>query len=86
VRSIGKPDPAIYDQAVSMLGVARPRILAVGDSLRTDIAGAAASGIDACWVLGGIHAEALGHDPAAIAQAAAEAGLAPLATLPQFSW
>ena len=38
----------------------RSRILAVGDSLRTDIAGAAGAGIDSLLIAGGIHAEELG--------------------------
>ena len=85
VRSLGKPDPAIYFPVIERLGVPRGRILAIGDSLRTDIAGATASGIDACWVLGGIHADewAAGGDPADVARAA---GLAPVATLPAFVW
>ena len=38
----------------------RSRVLAVGDSLRTDIAGAARSGIEAVFIAGGIHADELG--------------------------
>ncbi len=45
-RWIGKPDPAIYLPVLAMLGLDRAKVLAVGDALRTDIAGAAASGID----------------------------------------
>ena len=86
VRSIGKPDPAIYQRAFDMLGVASDRILAVGDSLRTDIAGAAASGIDSAWVLGGLHAETIGTDPGRAESAAAAAGLQPVAALPAFVW
>ena len=85
-RWIGKPDPAIYVPVLDMLGLPRDRVLAVGDALRTDMAGAAASGIDGCWVLGGIHAEELGSDPARIAAAAASANLAPVACLPAFVW
>jgi len=40
-RWIGKPDSAIYTPVLDMLGLARERVLAVGDALRTDIAGAA---------------------------------------------
>jgi len=78
----GKPDPAIYGPVLDMLGTARERTLAVGDSLRTDIAGAKAAGIDACWVLSGIHAL---HAQDAPTEAAA-AGLAPMAVLPGFLW
>ena len=54
--------PAIYAPVLELLGLPpKPRVLAVGDALRTDIAGAAAIGVDACWVLGGIHAAELGR-------------------------
>ncbi len=86
VRSLGKPDPAIYQPVLAMLGTARERTLAVGDSLRTDISGAQAAGVDSCWVLGGIHAEALGDDAALAASEAAAAGLAPVAILARFIW
>jgi HAD superfamily hydrolase (TIGR01459 family) len=86
VRMIGKPDPRIYDQALALLGVPRSRVLAVGDSLRTDIAGAAASNIDAVWVLGGIHAVAIGDDPNAAEAAATGLGLTPFGILPGFTW
>ena len=78
----GKSDPAIYTPTIAMLGVEKSRVLAVGDSLRTDIAGAKAAGVDACWVLSGIHAL---HADAAPAEAAA-AGLSPVAVLSGFSW
>jgi HAD superfamily hydrolase (TIGR01459 family) len=81
VKSLGKPDPLIYQPILDLLAVPKPRILAVGDSLRTDIAGAAAVGIDSCWVLGGIHGE--DADPAATAAAV---GLAPVAALSRFVW
>ena len=84
-RWVGKPDPSVYGPVLAMLGVERSRVLAVGDSLRTDIAGAAGVEIDACWVLGGIHAAELTGDNAA-ELAARRAGLAPVATLAKFVW
>ena len=86
VRSLGKPDPAIYRPVLAMLGLERGRTLAVGDSLRTDIAGAKAAGIDSCWVLGGIHGEALGGDHAAAEAEARSSGLHPVAVMPRFVW
>jgi HAD superfamily hydrolase (TIGR01459 family) len=91
VRSLGKPDPAIYQPVLQRLGLSPDRILAVGDALHTDIAGAAGVNIAACWVLGGIHGadllDADGQFNTARAEAAArEAGLSPLATLPHFIW
>lgn len=86
VRYFGKPDPAIYGPVLAMLGKDPSRVLAIGDALRTDIAGAAASGLASCWVLGGIHGAELGNDTAQIRAAAAAAGLAPVATIPAFTW
>src|ERR1700761_1579775 len=40
VRSLGKPDPAIYQPVLERLGLPPNAVLAVGDSLHTDIAGA----------------------------------------------
>jgi HAD superfamily hydrolase (TIGR01459 family) len=82
VRSIGKPDPAIYTPVLRLLGVEPSRVLAVGDALRTDIAGAAAASLDSCWVLGGIHAGSEFNPD----QEAADAGLHPVATIPAFVW
>ncbi len=86
VRSIGKPHPEVYDIVCPTLGVPRSRILAVGDALATDIAGARAAGIASCWVLGGIHAEMIGNDSALAEAEAAGAGLAPIATVSSFRW
>jgi HAD superfamily hydrolase (TIGR01459 family) len=56
VRYFGKPYPEVYERCLTALGSPpRGRILAVGDSLRTDIAGAARAGIDSLFILGGIH-------------------------------
>ena len=78
----GKPDPAIYPPVLAMLGVTAARALAVGDSLRTDLAGARAAGIDGAFVLSGIHQFT---EPQARAEAAA-IGLHPVAILPGFMW
>jgi HAD superfamily hydrolase (TIGR01459 family) len=86
VRSLGKPDPAIYCPVMTMLGTAPAATLAVGDSLRTDIAGATAAGLDSCWVLGGIHGEALADDDGAAEREARLAGLAPVAMVRAFRW
>jgi len=85
-RWIGKPDAAIYGPVLEMLQLGRDRVLAVGDALRTDIAGAAAAGIDACWVLGGIHGAELAHDVDLVEAAARDAGLSPVAAVPAFVW
>jgi HAD superfamily hydrolase (TIGR01459 family) len=91
VRSLGKPDPAIYQPVLQSLGLPVHRVLAVGDALHTDIAGAAGVDLAACWVLGGIHADALadgagGYDPALTEALASDAALAPIASVPRFAW
>ena len=86
VRSLGKPDPAIYGPVLDLLAVPRARTLAVGDALRTDIAGAQAAGIDSCWVLGGLHGEHLREGEAQVESEAASAGLSPVASLPALVW
>ena len=60
VRYHGKPHGGIYRSCLELLeGLPPARILAVGDSIRTDIAGARAQGIDALFVAAGIHSEEL---------------------------
>ncbi|HXW42873.1 MAG TPA: TIGR01459 family HAD-type hydrolase, partial [Xanthobacteraceae bacterium] len=62
----GKPHAPIYEAALaaaaSLRGVTAPRnrVLAIGDSVRTDLKGAAAFGIDYMFVTSGIHAEHYG--------------------------
>ncbi len=85
VFSLGKPDPAIYAMALTRLGLSASRVLAIGDSLHTDIAGAAAGGLDALWVLGGIHHDLLGDD-AATGRLAAERGLSPGMVVDYLAW
>ncbi|HTI00641.1 MAG TPA: TIGR01459 family HAD-type hydrolase [Acidisoma sp.] len=80
----GKPDAQVYGPTLAMLDCAKDRVLAVGDALRTDIAGASSVGIESAWVLDGIHDLAGKHPDAE--QEAAAAGLAPVATLPSFRW
>lgn len=90
----GKPYPPIYRMCLAQLGDPPPdRVLAIGDSLLTDIAGATASGMDSLLVVGGIHGEEMtggGADRAVIERrvsaACAEAGQAPIAAIASFVW
>jgi len=52
----GKPFRDVFDRAVELLRGPRSRILVVGDGLATDIAGAAAAGLDSLLVAGGLDA------------------------------
>jgi HAD superfamily hydrolase (TIGR01459 family) len=81
----GKPHRPIYDAALARAAAVRGsdtppgRVLAIGDSVRTDVAGASALGIDCLFVTGGIHAEELGAhgepDPDALADILGSAGV-----------
>jgi HAD superfamily hydrolase (TIGR01459 family) len=92
----GKPYRPIYEQAMAVaektLGrtVEHRRVLAIGDSIRTDIKGAEAFGIDSLFVTAGIHAEELGHrddpDIAALADMLAAAGVLPKAAMRRLAW
>jgi HAD superfamily hydrolase (TIGR01459 family) len=93
VRWHGKPDPSVFDACLDLIGIAdRRRLLAVGDSLRTDIAGAAAAGIDSLFILGGIHAEEFGtiaeRDPDLdrVAATLRGGGYCPTAVARRFCW
>lgn len=64
VRQHGKPFPGVYARCFHHLGDVDPtRVLAVGDSLSTDVAGANAAGIDVLLVTGGIHRGDLASSP-----------------------
>lgn len=45
-----KPDPAFWDIAFTKIDARPDECLMVGDSLQSDIAGAIAYGMDACWL------------------------------------
>ena len=93
VRYFGKPYAPIYADCLAQLGIAeRARVIAVGDSLRTDIAGAEAADIASVLIPGGIHGDELGiahggmPDAAALAALCARAGHWPDAAIPAFRW
>jgi HAD superfamily hydrolase (TIGR01459 family) len=92
----GKPHRPIYDLALQRVAglrggmPTRNRVLAIGDSVRTDLKGATDFGIDCLFVTAGIHAEELGdrHDPnlAALNRIFDDAGLAPKAVTRRLIW
>ena len=89
----GKPHRPIYERAMALAmerrGAAIPlkRVLAIGDSVRTDLTGAQAFGIDCLFVMRGIHAgefEGLeGLDPVAVKELF---GHPPLALTRELRW
>jgi HAD superfamily hydrolase (TIGR01459 family) len=91
VRWHGKPYPSVYDSCLGLLGISdRRRILAIGDSLRTDIAGAAGAGIASLLITGGIHAAEFGNgdgiDLNRVGAAVEKSGTNPIGVLARFVW
>ncbi len=91
VRWHGKPYPSVYDSCLDLLGITdRRRILAIGDSLRTDIAGAEAAGIDSLLIAGGVHAAEFtaggALDQARVAAAVEQSGTHPIGVAARFVW
>jgi HAD superfamily hydrolase (TIGR01459 family) len=90
----GKPHRPIYDAALAKATGARgvaadaSRTLAIGDSLRTDITGALALGIDGLFVSGGIHAQELKEATCRNALDAifTEAGVTPWSVTARLAW
>ena len=93
----GKPYAPIYEAALGKAaafrgGEAPPRrrVLAIGDSVRTDIKGAASFGVDCLFVISGIHAEEFGGrdapDLSGLNATFAAAGAAPKAVTRRLAW
>jgi HAD superfamily hydrolase (TIGR01459 family) len=92
----GKPHRPIYQTALAHAAAARgttpalDRVLAIGDSVRTDLAGAAGFGIDCLFVTAGIHAEELGGrdtpDATLLQSIFAQAGTYPKAVTRRLKW
>lgn len=93
---VGKPHRLIYERATVMLEAAagraidRRRILAIGDGMPTDVAGAASYGIDLLYVSAGIHASEYGGadapDEKRLVDFLAHHQAAPAAWLPRLVW
>ncbi len=96
INMAGKPYRPIYDEALKAAEKAagrpidRSRILAIGDSVRTDAIGAANAGLDLLFVTGSIHAgelDAFGSpDPQAIRDLVAPSGARLKAFMPRLAW
>ena len=96
VEMAGKPHPPIYDSAFKALGkvagrkVARERILAIGDAVRTDALGAARCGLDFLFITGSLHAEELnahdGADEAHVVETVAPSRASLVGYMPRLVW
>jgi HAD superfamily hydrolase (TIGR01459 family) len=95
VTYAGKPHGPIYDLALAQVAakrgsqLQRHRVLAIGDGIRTDIAGAAAQNIDSLFVASAVHVAGgpqAGLNVAAVAQLFSGQAARPIAALQQLSW
>lgn len=93
VTYTGKPHLPLYDMACGKLGTPqtpREKILAIGDGIRTDIAGAAAAGLDALFVASGLHVagRASGRvlEQADVAALFADSDMKPIAAIDRLVW
>ena len=93
VRYHGKPHAAIYRTCLGLFdGVDPRRILAVGDSLRTDVLGAQRAGLHSVFIVSGIHGEELipnsggPVDMDALAGLCSDRGAWPQGALVTFTW
>lgn len=92
----GKPYKPIYTEALRLAEAAaghtldRSRILAIGDSVRTDAIGAAGAGLDLLFITGSIHAaelDAFGTpDPKAIDALVGPSGANLAGFMPRLAW
>lgn len=92
----GKPNPPIYDAAMAELArlagrpFERSEVLAIGDGMHTDIAGAVGNGIDALMVTSGVHARDFGDpdhpDVQRLAERLAAEGLRVRAAISRLRW
>jgi len=92
----GKPYRPIYEQALARAQALRrrpvdpARVLAIGDSVRTDLKGAVDFNIDSLFVTAGIHAEELGGreqpNTTALGDIFAAAGIYPTAVMRRLEW
>lgn len=97
VKIFGKPEAAIYDAAIaeldelSVVALARNKVLAIGDGAETDLLGAARAGIDCLFVTEGVHREEIyGPNDAlnreALAALFSRVGAKPMALAPRVVW
>jgi len=88
VIQFGKPYGPAYDACVGPRDLPLSRVIAVGDSPRTDIAGANAFGIDAVFVAGGLYRADVGDpiDEQRLDKFLKASGTHPIGVLPALQW
>jgi HAD superfamily hydrolase (TIGR01459 family) len=93
----GKPHRPIYEEALAVAAQLRGRVpetrrvLAIGDAIRTDVAGGRSAGLDVLMIVRGIHAAEIGYeggplDPQRIKSWLASQAVSPTAVAPELTW
>jgi HAD superfamily hydrolase (TIGR01459 family) len=93
----GKPHQPIYDEALAVAAQLRGRVpetrrvLAIGDAIRTDVAGGRAAGLDVLMIVRGIHAAEIGYEGGPLDAPRLKSWLAsqavrPTAVAPELTW
>lgn len=92
----GKPHAPIYERAMQTLSeiagdpIGKEQVLAIGDGMPTDVAGAASFGVDLLYVTAGIHAAEYGEaerpDETRLHRFLDEHDARPVAWLPRLVW
>lgn len=92
----GKPHASAYQLAYAKVATLRgrdidpSRVLAIGDAIRTDLAGARTAGADSLFIASGIHRDAVMHDNdinlAAVERLLGEAGIGATAMMTYLTW
>lgn len=91
VSYAGKPFAPIYELVFEILETLRPgasersRMIAIGDGIATDIAGAAAAGVSSVFVASGVHVTG-GLDGAALETLFAPGAPRPIAAMQRLAW
>jgi HAD superfamily hydrolase (TIGR01459 family) len=92
VTYAGKPHRPIYDAAFAVIerlagkSITPDRVIAIGDGIKTDIAGAADAGVRSVYIASGIHVGAAGLDAATLANLFPDARTRPVAAMAQLAW
>jgi ribonucleotide monophosphatase NagD (HAD superfamily) len=89
----GKPHAPIYEAALCKAAAFRggevpplARVLAIGDSVKTDLKGAAAFGVDCLFVISGLHANQFGLRDASDVSGVFAADVVPKSVIRRLVW
>ena len=92
VAYAGKPHLPIYEATFTLLNelagrpVSKSEILAIGDGVKTDIAGAASAAIPSLYIASNVHLAGSALSPASLTTLFPSPSIQPLAAMPALNW